>query len=81
MLIRSHNIRKKSFEKFKMCGVSFIRWIKNGNTFFEYDQNPHEKDSEIKQFMNEQLKYLEWLLSKELEMRKMEDATNESVSG
>ena len=30
ILIHNHNMRRKSFEKFKMCGVSFIRWNKNG---------------------------------------------------
>ena len=72
-LIYNHNMLKKSFEKVKICGVSFIRWNKNGNTYFEYDQNPHENDREVKMFMNEQITYLNLLLNKELEVRKMEE--------
>ena len=74
-LIRNHNIKKKSFEKVKIGKSTFIKHIKNGNTYFEYDEHPDEKECEIKKFMNEQIKYLNWMLSKELERRKHDEDT------
>ena len=69
ILICNYNVKRKSFEKVKMCGTSFIRWIKNGNTYFEYDKHPNEVECELKKFMKEQEKYLDWLLIKELSYR------------
>ncbi len=74
-LIRNHNLKKKSFSKIKMGGQSFIRHVRNGNTYFEYDEHPYEKECELKAFMNEQIKYMNFLLAKELEMRKHDAKT------
>ena len=76
MLIYNHNMKKKSFEKVKMGGASFIKWIKNGNTYFEYDKHPDEIECELKKFMSEEIKYLNWLLAKELLVIRMEDGSN-----
>lgn len=73
ILIYSHNMRKKSFEKVKLGMTSFIKWIKNGNTYFEYDEHPYESECEIKKFMKEQINYMNWMLAKELEARKVDD--------